>query len=357
MDLPQPALDLARRQRGLLTRRQLADCGVSAAVVRWRLGRTWRLVLPGVVLLDWAMPSDLQRCIAALLYAGPQSWLSGPSAGALHRVVAPTPRSRVHLLVAAPGRPRDVGWLSIRRTHLVDERLVTDGVLRYSCLPRAVVDSAAAMAPDEARALIIETVQRRLVRLDDVSHWIEARRPNGRAVLRRALAEAAAGAWSLPEADLARLMSRSSVLPEPWLNPELRDVDGSRLTTPDLWLDDVAMAVMVHSREYHGGVIDWESTVERDADLSACRVVVVGVTPGAIARDPDRVLRRIETAYLTALRSGRRAQVTATPRVVSIGRLLGAGTAVRPEGVVDPPATARPTMSRVTSRVMSREVS
>jgi hypothetical protein len=158
------------------------------------------------------------------------------------------------------------------------------------------------MPPDEARALIIDVVQRRLARLDDLSHWIDARRPNGRVVLRRALAEAAAGAWSLPEADLARLLSRSSVVPEPWLNPELRDADGGRLTTPDLWLDDVAMAVMVHSREFHSGVIDWESTVERDSDLSACGVVVVGVTPGAIARDPARVLDRIERAYATALR-------------------------------------------------------
>jgi hypothetical protein len=140
---------------------------------------------------------------------------------------------------------------------------VTSGALRYSCLPRAVVDSAAGLPADEARALIIEVVQRRLVRLDDLSHWIEARRPNGKVVLRRALAEAAAGAWSLPEAELAQLVSRSSVLPEPWLNPELRDADGCRLTTPDLWFDDVAMAVMVHSREFHGGVIDWEATVDR----------------------------------------------------------------------------------------------
>ena len=354
MDLPPPVLDLARHQRGVLTRRQLTQLGVPPAQVRWRLGRSWRLVLPGVVLLDWALPSDLQRCIAALLYAGPQSWLSGPSAGVLHRVLAPTPRSRVHVLVAAPGRPRDVGWLSVRRTHVVDERLVTSGALRYSCLPRAVVDSAATMPPDEARALIIEAVQRRLVRLDDLCHWIEARRPNGRVVLRRALAEAAAGAWSLPEADLARLMSRSSVVPEPWLNPELRDATGCRLTTPDLWFDEVAMAVMVHSREFHSGVIDWESTVEHDSDLSACRVVVVGVTPGAIARDPARVVERIERAYATALRSGRRVDVVATPRVVPIGRLLAAADVGTLDGAVDDrPGRA----SGITSRVMSREVS
>ncbi len=114
------------------------------------------------------------------------------------------------------------------------------------------------------------------------------------------------------------------------------------------------MAVMVHSREYHSGVIDWDSTVERDSDLSACRVVVIGVTPGAIARDPARVIERIERAYASAVRSGRRADVVATPRVVSIGRLLSAGTTGRLAGIGDPgPDTA----SRITSRVMSHEVS
>jgi hypothetical protein len=345
MDLPEPFLHLARRQRGLVTRRQLTDGGVSTAQVRWRLGRTWRLVLPGVILLDWAVPDDVQRCIAALLYAGPRSWLAGPTAATLHGVLPPTARSRIHVLVPAPATPRDVGWLSIRRTHLWDERIAMKGALRYSCLPRALVDTAALSPEDsECRALLIDAVHRRVVRLDDVSHWIEARRPNGRLRLRRALAEAAAGAWSLPEADLARLVSRSTFLPAAWLNPELRDREGRRLTTPDLWFDDVAMAVMVHSRQFHAGVLDWETTVDRDADLSSCRVVVIGVTPGAISRDPERVLRRIETAYATAARSGHRADVVATPRIVPIGHVIGA-------------LGAPPVSPSVTSRVMSREVS
>ena len=86
------------------------------------------------------------------------------------------------------------------------------------------------------------------------------------------------------------------------------------MTTPDAWIDDVAMAVMVHSRRFHEGELDWENTVETDTDLAACRVVVVGVTPRSISREPARVLERIERAYLTARSSGIRANVTATPR-------------------------------------------
>ena len=259
MDLPADLLALARNQFGVMSRVQLVQSGVSRAQIRWRLGRAWRLLLPGVVLLEPGLPTLSQRYVAALLYAGPESWLSGPTALRLHGWPSAEPSLRVHVLVPPTHRSRDVAWLTIRRSCFTDERVVERGPVRFSCLPRAVVD-AAALAPDESgcRALLIEAVQRRLVRLDDVSHWIDVRRPNGKVRLRRALAEAAAGAWSLPEADLARLLSESSTLPAAWLNPELHESDGGRLTTPDLWFDDVAMAVMVHSRKYHAGLLDWE---------------------------------------------------------------------------------------------------
>ena len=314
MDLPDGVVERARQQRGVVTRRALLDGGVTAKQQRCQLGRNWRLVLPGVVLLDWRPPDMEQRRIAALQYAGPRSWLSGPTAADMHGLLNAPTGDRVHVLVPAPLRPRDVGWLSIRRTHVDDERVVSRGPLRFSCAARAVADAAAVLPNDTSRALVIAAVQRRHVRIDDVSHWIEARRPNGRRALRAILKEAAAGAWSLPEADLARLVATSRLLPEAWLNPELRDVDGRRLTTPDLWFDDVAMAVMVHSREFHADVLDWDTMVEQDSDLSAARVVVLGVTPTALARNPNQVLARVEAAYETARRSGLRAPVVATRR-------------------------------------------
>lgn len=177
-----------------------------------------------------------------------------------------------------------------------------------------MIDAAAALPDVAARALVIDVVQRRLVRLEDLAHWVETRQSYGRVRLRRALQEAAAGAWSLPEADLAVLLQSSSVLTTAWLNPELTDERGRRLTTPDVWFDDVGMAVMVHSREFHAGVLQWDATVTADADLSGSRIVVVGVTPEQLSRDPRSVLRRVESHYLTARESGFRPRVVARPR-------------------------------------------
>jgi len=76
------------------------------------------------------------------------------------------------------------------------------------------------------------------------------------------------------------------------------------------------MALMVQSRQFHAGVLDGDETVASASDLSAVRVVVVGVTPSALSRYPRGELRRFEAAHLTARASGVRAPVRAAPRAV-----------------------------------------
>ena len=63
--LPPSLHDLALHQHGVLTRRQLLAGGLTAAQLRTRLGREWRLVLRGVVLLSNAVPTEQQRLMAA----------------------------------------------------------------------------------------------------------------------------------------------------------------------------------------------------------------------------------------------------------------------------------------------------
>ncbi len=325
MGLTDAARLVATEQDGLITRAQLLGSGVTRETVRWRVGRDWRLVLPGVVLLHTGVPSEHERLVAALLFAGAGSWLSGVTAAALHGVRGCEVRAPVEVLVPAPRRPRTTVWVTVRSTSLLGERVVERGPLRISCPARAVVDAAAATRDDHlARAILLDACQRRLVRLDDLENWIALRGRPGSARLQRFLAEAAAGAWSVPEGDLLRIVAGSSVLPPVMANPFLRTVDGRTLTSPDLWFDDVGMAVMVHSRQFHAHGLDWDATVGAGSDLAVARVVVVGVTPGALARDPRRQLRRIEAAYAAARASGHRAAVVSTPRLTVPGLAPGA---------------------------------
>jgi hypothetical protein len=110
-------------------------------------------------------------------------------------------------------------------------------------------------------------------------HWLAVRRRNGTVRLKAAVREAAAAFWSVPEADLAKLVRTSGMFPRVMANPALVDVRGRPLTTPDLWIDDVGLAVMIHSRRFHAGVLDGDATVESDEDLRDAGVEVVAVTP------------------------------------------------------------------------------
>ena len=70
-------IDLLARQDGVVTRAQLLENGVSYPAVRWNAGRAWRVILPQVFGVFREPPTVRQRQVAALLWAGPRSALSG----------------------------------------------------------------------------------------------------------------------------------------------------------------------------------------------------------------------------------------------------------------------------------------
>ena len=300
VDLSPAVRQLLLEQRGLATLTQLRAHGMTAESVRWRLARGWRMVLPRVVLTGERLDRDRQL-VAALLYSGPDAMITGAAAAAWHGVTAAAAPGPVVVAVPAGRRPSGDGFVVVRRTRRPDPQPWCRGPLVVASRARAVVEAARdpAMRP-RARAIVIEAVQRRLVRLDDLRHELELGPRPGSAVVRTAIREAERGAWSVPEADLFGLVRGSQTLPEPWLNVRLTAADGTGLPIPDLWFDDVALAVQVHSRQYHEDNEDWEATVMSDGVFAEYGIPVVGVTPWAIRRRPALVLGRIERAHLVA---------------------------------------------------------
>lgn len=300
---------------GVMTRAELHDLGVTDARIHWLVARKrWQLVLPGVVLLSSAPPTRRQQLVSALLLGGPDAVVGGPAAARFHGVRSIPPTGPVHVLAPRSRARRRHLWADVRPTRLEDPEVVETSLLRYSSIPRAVVDAARwAPTQQDADARVIEAVQRRLTGPVELASWVNRLNRRDSARARRALEAAASGVWSIPEAEVVELMAGSRLLPAPWLNPHLEDATGHRLLTPDLWLDDVAMAVMVHSQQFHDGPGQWDRTVAEDAELGAHGVVVVGVTPRSLRREAAVVLDRIERAYRVA-RTRPRPGVRATPR-------------------------------------------
>ncbi len=300
-DLPAPLRRLLAEQDGVATRAQLIEHGVTKAAIRWNSGRHWRVLLPCVYLVGRSEPTERQRHVAALAWAGPRSVLAGPTAAQLFGITAADPRGTVHVLVPPPQRAKKRAFAQVRRSILDDVAVVRRGALRLSSPARAAIDAAhAARTEDERAAILIEAVQRGLVGVDDLAEWTFRLRTRDAARLHDALDAAASGAWSVPEAELLDVLAGSRRLPAPWANPLLRTPVGRPLVSPDAWFDDVALAVMVHSRRFHADGELWDATVEKDGDLVAAGVVVVGVTPNRVRRDPTGVRARVEAAYLVA---------------------------------------------------------
>src|SRR5690348_12422445 len=118
----QALLVLLRKQHGVMGREQALSCGVSLSTLsyRGRAGGSWPAILPGVYLTHTGPAAVDQREMAALLYAGPHSVLTGTAA--LRRFGLADPRTdAVDVLVPANSQKRDAGFVRILRTTRLPE--------------------------------------------------------------------------------------------------------------------------------------------------------------------------------------------------------------------------------------------
>ncbi|WP_088289585.1 hypothetical protein [Kineosporia sp. A_224] len=314
MDLPAALAAVVAAQDGLVHRRQLDEHGVSAETLRWAVGRRWQVVLPGVFATFTGRLDARQRLVAGALFAGPEAALAAASAARWHGLTS-LPRAH-HLQFLVPSRlaARRQGPVVLRRTDRPDEHAWNRPPLQVCSPARAVADAVRDLRnQDEATALVVEAVQRGVLGLQALRHELEEGPRRWSHLLRNAVAAAELGIWSVPENDLAQLVARSTSLPPMWSNPTVHGPDGTRLPTPDGWLDDVALAIQVHSVRWHAMGSDWEGTVQNDGIYAEYAVPVLAFTPQRIATDARWVVERIERVH-AALQDRGRPPVTATPR-------------------------------------------
>jgi len=172
----------------------------------------------------------------------------------------------------------------------------------------------------------------------------------GSAAVRAAVLAASGSAWSVPEAALLDLLATSRELPAVVADPLLVDAAGHRLPTRDVWIEDVALAVQVHSRRHHSAEDDWRATLRADTALGSAGIAVLAFTPREIAGEPARVLASVESAHRhLAARAGAPAVRAPRRRAAVTGRSWwrpwrqGRGRPGRPwAAVTDVPTHRRP---------------
>jgi hypothetical protein len=292
-----------RAQDNVISRQQAFTCGLtrSALAHRTRIGGPWQRLLPAVYLAQTGHPAVVQKEMAALLYAGSGSVLTGRAALYGLGLIAAEAYT-FDVLIPATKQRHSVSFVLIHQTTRMPDQVIRNGRRPYAQPSRALADAARSMRDlRQVRALIAGAVQRGDCRLAALAQELRDGQTWHSARLRKVLEEVADGVRSVVEAELRDLIERAG-LPRPMFNPRLFTADGAFIACPDAWWPEAGVAAEVDSKQWHLLPADWERTMRRHAAMISRGILVLHFSPAQIRSDPATVV----TAIRDAIAAGRR---------------------------------------------------
>jgi hypothetical protein len=289
--------ELLEKQYAVVSREQLLGLGMNDHAVQYRIraGGPWQGLLPGVYLGVTGEPNLIQKEMAALLYAGPDSVITGQTALLHYSIRSDSDQNTIDVLIPAARQRHATGFVRMHRTTRLPERFASMGPLRFAPVPRAVADTARQLTGlRDVRAVVADAVQQRRCTVSQLAAELRGGPVRRSAMFRSVLAEVADGVRSTAEGDLHRLI-RTARLPVPLFNPSLYDGD-TFIAKPDGWWPDAGVAVEVDSREWHLRPADWEHTMARHDRMAAVGIILLHFPPRQIRREPAKVAQMIRDA-------------------------------------------------------------
>jgi hypothetical protein len=286
-----------RAQHRVITRRQALLCGLPPSTLDRYIapGGPWQRLLPGVYLAVSGAATQDQREMAALLYAGPRSLITGSAAVRRHRLSPPGP-NLVDVLIPWTDRRQSTGFVRVHRTRRMPIRRSRIGTIRFTRPPRAVADAARSLTRfDDVRHVVCDAVQRRVCTVAELTEELRAGSPGGATLFRDALAEIGDGVRSVAEGDL-RVLILDSDLPRPMFNARLFDANGIFIATVDDWWQEAGVAGEVDSHAYHLSAEDQDRTTGRHDRLVAHGILPLHFPPGRIKTDPAGIISELRSA-------------------------------------------------------------
>lgn len=292
--------ELSAEQHGVISRAQCLSVGLQDKQLARasREGGRWQRVLPGVYATFTGPLSQVCLVMAAVLFAGPQSQVTGVVALTWYGCTHVPRAGHVDLLIPWERRRRGYGYVRFHRSRRMPLARTRGGV------PMSPVERAAMLAArqlrdvDTVRAVLSEVVQRRLTTVDRLAATLADEPTSGSALPRRVLDELGAGTRSVPEMWLRDLVLRRPRLARGvvWNHPV--QVAGRTFVADACW-PLARLIVEVDSIEHHGLGDGPERTSRRRAALTAAGWTVLSVSPRRLRDDPMGVLAQIE-ALVTA---------------------------------------------------------
>jgi len=294
--------ELLEQQFSVASRGQLLGLGMKDTAMQWRVraGGPWQTLLPGVYLSLTGTPDFLQKEMAALLYAGPGSLITGPAALMHSGLRSPVALEIVDVLVPGGRQRVSTGFARLHRTYRMPAQVVTMGSLRLVVAARAVADTARLLTElRDVRAVVADAVQRNRCTVPDLAGELRDGPTKGSAMFRSVLGEVAEGIRSTAEGDLRDLI-RAARLPTPLFNADLY-VGDTFLARPDAWWPKAGVSAEVDSYEWHLSPADADRTRMRHDLMGAAGIIPLHFSPRQIRRERAEVIRLIKNALASGL--------------------------------------------------------
>ena len=252
-------------------------------------------MLPGVYLTMTGTPTQEQREIAALLYAGSGSVITGAVAVRRHHLTC-AGLNLIDVLIPADEQRASTGFVRIQRTTRMPDKVHKTGGIRFAPPHRAVADAARKMTSfGDVQAVVCASLQRKRCALPLLIEELNEGPSAESRSLRRALAEVSDGVRSTAEADLKKLIDHSD-LEKPLYNARLYTPDGDFIAKPDAWWQRAGVAGEVDSREYHMEAADYRATQMRHNRMESYGINVQHWLPSVIAIESRTVLADLRRA-------------------------------------------------------------
>jgi hypothetical protein len=294
--------ELLEKQLSVASRGQLLRLGMADYAMQYRVrrGGPWQALLPGVYLTVSGTPSHRQKEMAALLYAGPGSLITGPVALLHHSIRSEPNLDVIDVLVPIERQRSSAGFARLHRTARMPARISSSGPVRLALVPRAVADTARQLTSlKDVRAVVADAVQLGRCTVSELADELRNGPIKGSGMFRSVLAEVADGIRSTAEGDLRDLI-RAVRLPMPLFNPSLYKGD-TFLAKPDAWWPDAGVAAEVDSRAFHLSPEDWDRTRRRHTLMAAAGIIPLHFSPKEIRTTPAEVTQQIRDALESGL--------------------------------------------------------
>ena len=291
----QAIADVAARQYGVVTLRQLEACGLGPGAIKRRveaarLQRLWR----GVYAFGHRELRPEGRVLGAVLACGPGAVLSHRSAARRWGLLA-TAGAGIDVTVAARGTRAKQPGIHLHCVRQLDSRDVTTlDRIPITTVSRTLVDLCAVLPDRMVERALEQSYVLRLIAPGTIEDALERARGRKTAALRRLLArETAAPTLTRSELEEAFLaLCRRGGLPDPEVNVQLHGYE-----VDFLWRKQKRV-VEVDGYAFHSMREAFERDRRKDVDLELAGFPVTRFTHHQVMREPDATLRR--TALLLA---------------------------------------------------------